>query len=120
MESMVTRKDIELPCKKEIRTTRALFVRVDGDKSGFERRNVLFYAFGGLCSLIHFNLERIDLGGISFQGVRNFFLEIIDDNEIREERQNIFDFEQICILKELHSSNIMRTQKMQKVRQRTI
>jgi hypothetical protein len=57
MESMVTRKDIELPCKKEIRTTRALFVRVDSDESVFERSNVLFYTFGGLCSLIHLDLE---------------------------------------------------------------
>jgi len=86
MECVVTRKDIELPCKKEIRATRALFVRIDGDESVFEGSNVLLYTFGSLCGLIHLDLERVDLGGISLQGMRNFFLEIIDDNKIREER----------------------------------
>ena len=114
MECMVTGKDIELPCKKEIKTTGALLIHVDRDESVFEGGNVLFYGFSGLGSLIHFDLERIDLGRISLQGVCNFFLEIIDNNEIREERQNNFDFQQICIFKELHGSSIMRTQQIAK------
>lgn len=41
---------------------------------------------------------------VTFESVSDFFFEVVDNDEIREERQDIFDLEKIRVLQKPHGT----------------
>ena len=91
MESVLTWKDIKLSREKMMFADRALLPRVNGDEAGFQRSNVFLCGLGDSGSFIHLMLENIDLRGIALQCMSNLFFEVVDNNEVGEERQDVLD-----------------------------
>jgi hypothetical protein len=106
MEGMVTWKHIKLPREQQFRAMRTLFIRVNGNKPVFKHGDVLFDSISGPRCVIHFCLQSVDLCRVAFKRVRNFFFEIIDDHKVREEGQDILDFEEIRVLQKSHRPDI--------------
>lgn len=102
MEAMMTREYIELPCKQQLFALGAKCIRVDGDKPILESRNILFDALRRRGCLIHLTLQLLDMTRVLLQSMCNLLLEIVDDHKVREERQYIFNLQQISVFQKLH------------------
>ena len=84
MECMLTRKYVGLPRQQELRTNGASLSGVDCDETVLQFDDVLLDRFCRTRKFVHLFLQIINVSRIAFQGVRNLFLKVIDDDEIRE------------------------------------
>ncbi len=99
---MVAREDVELACHQRLRTGRAALLRVDGDEAFLERSDVLLDRLSVVCRLVHLCLQRIDVRRVALERSADLVLEVVDDDEIGEEREDVLDFEQFRVLEEPH------------------
>lgn len=93
MERVLTREDVELPCQKQEGAYRASFSRINSHESVFQLRYILLDGLRSVGSLVHLPLEHLDMGGVPLKSMSNFFLEVINNNKIGEERQYVLDLE---------------------------
>lgn len=52
--------------------------------------------------IIHLSLQRVDLTRVLLQSRADFLFEVVDDDEVREEGNQIFDAQKFAPLEELH------------------
>lgn len=93
MESMLTREYVGLPRQQELCTNGTSLSGVNGDETALQLDDILLDRLCSARNVIHLPLQIINVSRVAFQGVRNFLFEVINDDEIREEWKNIFDFE---------------------------
>ena len=53
---------------------------------------------------VHFLLQRVNVSGVFLQSVANFFFEVIDNNKVREERDQVLNFKQVALPEESNGS----------------
>jgi hypothetical protein len=86
MERVLAREHVELPRQQGISARRAPFPSINRDETGLQYRDVTLDCLRILRCIVHLRLELIDMRGIALQRVAYFFLEIVYDDKIREER----------------------------------
>ena len=94
---MLTREYVGLSRQQELRTNGASLSSVDSDETALQLDNILFDRLRSARDLVHLSLQIINVSRVAFQRVRNLFFKVINDHEIREEGQNIFDFEYVSV-----------------------
>lgn len=104
MEGMLTWENVKLSREQWIRALRATLVDIQRDESVFEIRDVFLDGFCASSRFVHFGFERLDVIAVPLKSIADLFLEVIDDDKVGEERQNIFDLDEVGILEKLHSS----------------
>lgn len=102
MEEVLTREHVELPRHQSEPTLPALVAHLHRDESVCEVVDVLLDRFCRRGSFVHFGSQFLNLGRVVFERVANLGFEVIDDHKVWEEGQNVFDFDQIRSLEELH------------------
>lgn len=102
MERMLTREDIELSGKQRIQARRAPLVCANRDESVLQVRNIFLDRLGTLGRFVHLRLEFFDMSRVSLQCCAYFFLEVVDDYKVGEEREDILDLEKVCTFEEAH------------------
>lgn len=102
MEAMMAREHIELPCEQQLFALGAQRIRVDSDKSILQSGDVLFDVLRRLSRLVHLTLQLLYMIRVLLQRMRNILLEVINHHKVWEERQYIFNLQQISVFQELH------------------
>lgn len=90
---MLAREDEELPAQQRQPTDVAFLAGLDDGVAAVEGADVGPDGGGRRGRVVHFFLERVDVARVGFQGVADLFLEVVDDDEVREEGDQVFDAE---------------------------
>jgi hypothetical protein len=104
VEGMLTREDIELPRQQLHPTTPTLLIRINDDEPLVQ---LLDISLDRVCSprcVAHVSLEAFDVRGVGFEGVADLVFEGVDDYEVGEEGEDVFDFEERGRVEEAHGT----------------
>lgn len=82
----------------------AVFSGLDNGVAPVEGGDVGADVFGGFGGFVHFFLEELNVVGVVFEGGAYLFFEVVDYNKIGEERDEIFDFDELALFEELKGS----------------
>lgn len=104
MERVLTREDVELPRQQLRPTTSTFFVRIDHDKPLIELGNVGLDRIRRPRRVAHVALEPLDVRGVAFEGVADLVFEVVDDYEVGEEGEDVFNLEKRGRLEEAHGA----------------
>jgi len=104
MEDVLAREGVELPRYQERSAARTSLVCIDRDEAIPQVLNIQFDVFCRPRRLVHVGSQRLDVKTVTLQCVADFVFELIDDRKVRKERENVFYFEQIRLLQEVHST----------------
>ena len=102
MEGVVAWEDVELAGHEREGAVRAPLRGVHGDEALLQRGDVLLDGVRVARCLVHVRLERVDVRRVALEGGADLFFEVVDDDEVGEERQDVFDLEQLGVLEEPH------------------
>jgi hypothetical protein len=115
VERVLAREDVELPREQRHGAHRATLAGVERDEAVLEPGCVLLHRVRAARRVVHLLLERIDLRRVSLECVGDLLLEVVDDNEVGEERQDIFNLEQVCVFQEVHGPGAPRARRVSRV-----
>ena len=102
MEGVVAREDVELAGHEREGAVRAPLRGVHGHEALLQRGDVLLDRLCVLRRLVHVRLELVDVRRVPLERGADLLLEVVDDDEVGEERQDVLDLEQIRVLEEAH------------------
>ena len=102
MKAMLTaRKDEKLPAQERQLAHPAAFARLDDRVPAIQRLDVPPHGLGRRGRGVHFCVEGGDRPGVGLQRGADLVLEVIDDDEVREKRDQVFNAEQFAALEEI-------------------
>lgn len=87
------REDEELAAQQRESAQSAALPRFDDGVAAVEVLDVGFDALGCGGRGVHFGFEGGDGAGVGFEGGADFVFEVVDDDEVREEGDEVFDAE---------------------------
>ena len=102
MEGVLTWEDIELSREERLVADRTLLCRVDGDEALLQCGDILLDSLRVARGLIHLRLQRVDVRGVVLERRTYLVLEVINHYEVGEERQDVFDLQEVGVLEEAH------------------
>lgn len=104
MEGVLAREDIELPCQQLFSARITLCSRINHNKAVSEVCNIALDSFSGFGRAVHFRLELLDLMTVFFKRITDILFEVVNGDEVGEERKDVFYLEQGRTFEELHGS----------------
>ena len=101
MKSMLARKHKELPRQQRQTTHIAPLPGFNNRIPLFEGLDIRLDMRSRRLTIIHLLLQAINLVAVVFEGGADFLFEIVDDDEVGEEGDEVFDAEEVDAAEEL-------------------
>lgn len=98
MEFVAAREQEERLQQQEVTAARAFVLRTDRHRAIAERLDGVADLLGSFRALVHLLLLLLNLGVVAFERVANRLLEVVDLLEVGEERQQVFNAQQVADL----------------------
>lgn len=104
MEGVLAGEDEELPAQQWQVAYVAFLTWLNNRVAVVKSCNVDFDVGRGLRGLIHSFLQGVYVSAVVFKSSADLFFEVVNDDEIREKWDEVFDFEEITTFEEVDCS----------------